>query len=204
MGRMHYPAPLETGEAYDKIADWVMAGMSASPCGMPFLEELAGKLPENAHVLELGCGFGRMTRVLLDRGFQVTALDVSEKMIRLARDYVPEAVLVHGDASEFCSAETYDAVLAWDSLFHLPPERQRPMMERISALLKPGGILLMTSGMKEGYASGLMSGVMFHYSTLSQGEYRRILERNHLVILKMIQDQPPEEHLVTFARKRLF
>ncbi len=112
MGRMHYPAPLETGEAYDKIADWFMAGMSASPCGMPFLEELAGKLPEHAHVLELGCGFGRMTRVLLDRGFQVTALDVSEKMIRLARDYVPEAVLVHGDASEFCSAETYDAVLA--------------------------------------------------------------------------------------------
>ena len=111
---------------------------------------------------------------------------------------------IHGDASEFCSAETYDAVLAWDSLFHLPPERQRPMMERISALLKPGGILLMTSGMKEGYASGLMNGVMFHYSTLSQGEYRRILERNHLVILKMIQDQPPEEHLVTFARKRLF
>ena len=42
MGRMHYPAPLETGEAYDKIADWFMAGMSASPCGMPFLEELAG------------------------------------------------------------------------------------------------------------------------------------------------------------------
>lgn len=38
MGRMHYPAPLETGEAYDKIADWFMAGMSASPCGMPFLE----------------------------------------------------------------------------------------------------------------------------------------------------------------------
>lgn len=84
MGRMHYPAPLETGEAYDKIADWFMAGMSASPCGMSFLEELAGKLPEHAHVLELGCGFGRMTRVLLDRGFQVTALDVSEKMIRLA------------------------------------------------------------------------------------------------------------------------
>ena len=44
MGRMHYPAPLETGEAYDKIADWFMAGMSASPCGMPFLEELAGIL----------------------------------------------------------------------------------------------------------------------------------------------------------------
>ena len=49
-----------------------------------------------------------------------------------------------------------------------------------------------------------MNGVMFHYSTLLQGEYRRILERNHLVILKMIQEQPPEEHLVTFARKRLF
>ncbi len=204
MERTHYPAPLETGAAYDKIADWFMAGMSESSCGMPFLEELMAMLPANAHVLELGCGFGRMTRILLNHGFQVTGVDASEKMIRLARDYVPDAVLVHGDASVFCTDESYDAVLAWDSLFHLPLERQRPMMDRISVLLKPGGVLLMTSGMREGCASGRMDGVMFHYSTLSQEEYRRIFRQNGIVILKMLQDQAPEEHLVTFARKKLY
>ncbi len=204
MNRNDYPAPLETGKAYDEIADWFKAGMEASPCGIPFLEELMAMLPVGAHVLDLGCGFGRMMRVLSDHGFQVTGVDVSEKMIRLAREYVPEALLVHGDASVFCTDETYDAVLAWDSLFHLPPERHRGMISRAAALLKPGGVLLMTSGMKEGYASGLMNGVMFRYSTLSQEEIRRVLRQNGFVILKMLQDQAPEEHLVTFARRKLF
>ena len=198
-----FPTPFETGDAYDRIAAWFRNETRNTSCGMPFLEELISLLPKQAHILELGCGFGRMTRVLVDRGFRVTGVDVSSEMLRFASEYVPEAILVHADASEFHPEETYDAILAWDSLFHLPPNRHRPMLELMEHLLKPGGILLMTSGSREGCASGAMNGVMFYYSTLSETDYRIFLEQMGFSVKKMIHDQAPEEHLVIFAGKNV-
>lgn len=42
---------------------------------------IAGAVPAGAHILELGCGAGRVTRPLLERGFRVTAVDESAEML---------------------------------------------------------------------------------------------------------------------------
>lgn len=44
-------------------------------------EVVAGAVPAGAHILELGCGAGRVTRPLLERGFRVTAVDESPEML---------------------------------------------------------------------------------------------------------------------------
>lgn len=44
-------------------------------------EVIAGAVPAGAHILELGCGAGRVTRPLLERGFRVTAVDESAEML---------------------------------------------------------------------------------------------------------------------------
>ncbi|MEU7643908.1 class I SAM-dependent methyltransferase [Streptomyces huasconensis] len=44
-------------------------------------EIIAGAAPPGAHILELGCGAGRVTRPLLERGFRVTAVDESAEML---------------------------------------------------------------------------------------------------------------------------
>ncbi|MBM7173656.1 class I SAM-dependent methyltransferase [Streptomyces sp. G44] len=44
-------------------------------------EIVAGAVPPGAHLLELGCGAGRVTRPLLERGFRVTAVDESAEML---------------------------------------------------------------------------------------------------------------------------
>lgn len=40
-------------------------------------------------IVEIGCGVGRLTRVLAERGHSVRALDVSARMLELAREYNP-------------------------------------------------------------------------------------------------------------------
>ncbi|MEU6993575.1 methyltransferase domain-containing protein [Streptomyces sp. NPDC046465] len=42
---------------------------------------IEGAIPAGAHILELGCGAGRVTRPLLERGFRVTAVDESPEML---------------------------------------------------------------------------------------------------------------------------
>ena len=54
------------------------------------LEEFARLLPKGAKVLDFGCGSGvPVTSFLIKAGFDVTGIDFSEEMLRLARKNVP-------------------------------------------------------------------------------------------------------------------
>ena len=44
-----------------------------------------GSIPPESHVLDLPCGTGRVTRLLIDQGFRVTGADVSNAMLETAR-----------------------------------------------------------------------------------------------------------------------
>ena len=57
------------------------------------LERFMKLLPENAEVLDLGCGSGRDTLFFEEEGFSVTAMDGSEKMCELAEIHTGRDIL---------------------------------------------------------------------------------------------------------------
>ncbi|KAJ7045203.1 S-adenosyl-L-methionine-dependent methyltransferase [Mycena alexandri] len=152
-------APLENPKlhiekGYDLIADQYLAWSSARPTTrrMELIGDLVPKLPAGADVLELGCGAGvPSTQRLVEAGLNVTGNDISAAQIALARQHVPKATLIQGDmlALDFAPA-SFDAVLAFYSIFHLPKEEQGKMIDKIRGWLKPGGWLLCNFGSKEG------------------------------------------------------
>jgi ubiquinone/menaquinone biosynthesis C-methylase UbiE len=135
----------QTVEAgYDALADnfgeW-MARVEGDPW-QRFLDELAGRLPAGARVLDLGCGNGAKIARVADR-FDVTAVDISEQQLRLARVAVPEASFVQADFTELdLPTEELDAVTALYSIVHVPREEQPALFARILGWLKPGGLFL--------------------------------------------------------------
>jgi SAM-dependent methyltransferase len=107
-----------------------------------FLEELAGRLPAGARVLDLGCGNGLKIARLADR-FDITGVDVSERQLDLARTEVPDATFVHADFMKLeCPAGAFDAVTAFYSIVHAPREDHPALLARIRRWLKPGGHFL--------------------------------------------------------------
>lgn len=77
-------------------------------------------LPLGATVLDLCSGTGQLSRVLLDRGYQVTGIDNSAAMLQRARENAPGARFQVVDARDFRCAQSYDAVIsAYNSLVHL-------------------------------------------------------------------------------------
>ena len=98
----------------------------------PFLEEL----PENAEVLDLGCGSGRDSLVLEEQGCLVTSLDGSEEMCKLAEIYLDRPVL-HMLYEEMEFDQVFDGIWACASLVHLTPEEMKETLKKLLAALKP-------------------------------------------------------------------
>ncbi len=64
-------------------------GFHADGCGPDLIELLAPVRERDGLVLEIGCGSGLLTRVLVDAGFRVLATDASPAMLELARETAP-------------------------------------------------------------------------------------------------------------------
>jgi SAM-dependent methyltransferase len=83
---------------------------------LPFWEAMAAG---SKRILELGCGTGRVTEVLV-RHAEVTAADLLVEMLRRASRRAPGANLVAADLRQFAFAEQFDLiVLADDPMAHL-------------------------------------------------------------------------------------
>lgn len=100
-------------------------------------------LPEKAHILDVGCGPGRDTQYFLDRGYQVTAMDASEELVKMGRAYTGHPIL-HMTFEEMAFREAFDGIWAMASLLHLSrPELLQVLEKNLIPALKPQGIFFL-------------------------------------------------------------
>jgi len=136
-------------EGYDEIAQRYLAwsALAPSPERMQHLARLRDLLPSEAEVLELGCGAGvPITQALAER-WRVTGVDISREQIALAERYAPDATLICADMAALDFAPgSFDAVVAFYALTHVPREEHAGLLHKIAGWLRPGGLLFATMG----------------------------------------------------------
>jgi SAM-dependent methyltransferase len=137
---------------YDVVSEEYRADDAPDERYGEWLEELAPSLPAGARILDLGCGCGVPTaRWLLERGFEVTGVDLSEVQIDRARRLVPEADLRHADMTQLdLESGGFDAVVAFYSIIHVPVDEQPELFESIHRWLRSGGMLMAIVGATAG------------------------------------------------------
>lgn len=96
-------------------------------------------LPEKAHVLDAGCGSGRDAKYFQSQGYNVTAFDASEEMVRLSTKETNQPTL-HLHFQDLTFKEVFDGVWANASLLHVPYLETKKIYTNIYNALKPGGI----------------------------------------------------------------
>lgn len=124
------------------------------------VEEL--NLPSGARILDVGCGVGRHSVPLAQRGYRVTGLDLSAGMLAQARAAAEEAGVevewVQADASKFCLEPIFQAALCLcEGSFGLlgagddPVEHPLSILRHIAASLVPGApfVLNALNGMRK-------------------------------------------------------
>jgi ubiquinone/menaquinone biosynthesis C-methylase UbiE len=133
------------------------------------LEEFAYLLPYNAHILDVGCGAGIPTsKFLTEKGIKVTGIDLSDTMLNLARKNVPNADFIKMDMNELeFSENTFDGIISVYALFHVPKENHFDIFGQFFEILKPGGILMLNTGVSESEGTSRFFGVPMFWSNFS-------------------------------------
>ncbi len=121
-------------------------------------KEFTDKLFKSAYILDFGCGSGRDTKAFLDQGYQVEAIDGSEELCKLATDYTGIQVR-HMLFQELSAIDKYDGIWACSSILHLPKDELINVMRKMTAALKPNGIIY--TSFKYGTFSGERNGRYF-------------------------------------------
>jgi len=132
---------------YDRMAEQYLSSKDPyDPLALTALEDMASLLPQEAAALDLGCGAGvPVTRWLCDRGFTVTGVDVSARQLELAREKVPSGTFIKADMTAVAFApETFDAVVAFHSIVHVPRTDHPDLLRSIYRWLRPEGTFLTT------------------------------------------------------------
>ncbi len=111
----------------------------------PFLNYL----PENGHLLEVGCGPGKDVKMFLDHGFTVSAFDASEELVKMAKEYTGINIACH-TFDEVDADQLYDGIWASASFLHISSEDFIRLVPKYIRALKMGGVWHMSFKHGEG------------------------------------------------------
>lgn len=140
-------------------------------------------------VLDLGCGPGKpIAQYLNDRRAQVTGVDASANMTRLFAQTLPGAEVHLADMRGLRLNQSFDAILAWDSFFHLSPNDQRAMFPIFAAHCHPGTVLMFTSGHRADEPVGQVEGKPVYHASLEPAEYRSLLAENGFEVIDFVRE----------------
>lgn len=122
---------------YDGLSDWYDAEFYPSPLEGSAWETVARFLgPGAGELLDVGCGTGQCSAALADLGWTVTGVDLSEDMLRRARER--GVCVVQADATELpFGTAMFDAVVSM--LTHTDFDDFAAAVGEIVRVLRPGG-----------------------------------------------------------------
>ncbi|HZC31661.1 MAG TPA: class I SAM-dependent methyltransferase [Candidatus Bathyarchaeia archaeon] len=189
---------------YDAMAERYLAwsGLRPSAARLRYLALADELIAAGADVLELGCGAGAPVTATLAVGRSLTGVDISTVQIGLARANVPSATFVRADLTTLgFDAATFDAVVAFYSLTHVPRAEHAALFGRIRSWLRPGGLFLGSLGVEDSpdEIEADWLGVDMFFSHFSARVNRRLVAEAGLVIERAeVAVEPEDRHNARF------
>jgi ubiquinone/menaquinone biosynthesis C-methylase UbiE len=140
---------VQTG--YDKIVDQyaVWTAESEKRERRKSVTALIRAMPKGMDLLDLGCGTGLPSTKMLAGHFNVTGVDFSVEAIVRAKRNVADARFMQKDITEIdFPPASFDVITAFYSIFHIPRRQQPGVIQKLAVLLRPGGIVVATMGIR--------------------------------------------------------
>lgn len=196
--------PTETGVLYDTIAQMWTADTFDLSNGVAQHKRAFQWLKSFGRGLDVGCGCsGRFIDLMLSHELSVTAVDVSSKMVSLARKRHPDVSVLHADVCAWEPPDRYDFVSAWDCLWHVPLHQQAELLSKLMGALSDEGVLIFSLGGLDRPEEKMDSsmGPNLYYATLGIPRTLEWVERSGCVCRHLEFDQESEPHAYVIVQK---
>jgi len=144
----------KTIETYDKIAkEYANKFKSIEP--IKHLLKFFVKNIEGKRILDAGCGHGRDCKYFSELGFEVYGIDLSEKLLEIAKKNAPEAKFFKMDMRKLeFPDEFFDGIWCCASFLHIPKKDAEKTLREFYRVLKKNGILFIA--VKKGIGEKVM------------------------------------------------
>jgi ubiquinone/menaquinone biosynthesis C-methylase UbiE len=141
---------------YDKIYD------NVDYSGESEFIEWAIKKHKTSHgskLLDVACGTGSHSKILVNK-FQVTGVDINNKMLQIARKKVPETDFIYGNMKDLDLKDKFDVIICIFSAIHynINLKELENTLQNFYQHLKTGGVLIFDLSLNiENWIEGLVS-----------------------------------------------
>ncbi|MGB9721195.1 MAG: class I SAM-dependent methyltransferase [bacterium] len=138
-------------------------------------------------VLEIGCGVGWLSLELARHGMNVTGVDLSDRKISIAKEYYERIKVEEGFTGKIeyiadsihnvdFEDSTFDAVVAWDSLHHIPDISR--VMRKLRCWLKENGELIICDYMGNNPFNRLAVVMIYVLPIIDKGKlFKKIMKK---------------------------
>ncbi len=142
-------------QIYDDLADeYVARDAVLAPTTRAGVDFILPHMVPNSAVLELGCGSGLAAKMLSDEGHAVTVVEISPKMIEVARRCSPTTTYMEGNFLTIELDTKFDVVFAFAFLHLFPKSDAIRVIKKAHSLLKDGGLFYATTTKEKGSKEG--------------------------------------------------
>jgi predicted TPR repeat methyltransferase len=202
--------PSDIAAAYNLLAErWLddhfnqANGIEQHQRALRFLSDSRGE-DVDAWALNVGCGCNtRFNPLLHARELRIEGIDISERMLALAKAADPEVILHHADAVFWQPQRQYRFISAWDSIWHVQLREQAALLQKLMRALTPGGVFIFSFGGLDEPAEHVDSymGPEVYYGSLGIPRVLEVISESTCFCRHLEFDQYPQKHLYIIVQK---
>lgn len=129
---------------FDRCASWWDDDMVRNEAVIATILD-KGAVRTGITVLDVACGTGVLFPDYLQRGAEVTGIDISPEMVKIAQSKFPQLEIICGDVETHDFGKKFDVVMVYNAFPHFPQPAE--LIAHLASLLKEGGRLTVAHGM---------------------------------------------------------
>lgn len=147
-----------TIDTYDKIAkEWTKIWGGSEH--ILVIEEYLSMFMENLNgnkILDIGCGAGRDAEYFASKDYDVTSIDLSDEMLKIAKERTDKVKFLKMDMRKLEFPDSsFNGIHCWCAFQHIKRKEAEPTLNEFNRVLKLGGIFLLVvhEGKSEKYSN---------------------------------------------------
>lgn len=173
---------------FDEIAEDYVNKAYIEGLTLASVDKFLSYLPGKGKVLDIGCGGGQDSQAFINNGYKTVGIDVSPRMIKLAKQFSKKTKFIQGDFLDIdLDDEEFVAVWCMRVFLLVPFAKEKEFLNKIYKVLKPGGHLFISAKAGSSDTEGIDDRGVFR-KEIMQDSFEMLLKYASFEILELKRD----------------